>query len=198
MATKTKEKASSPPVEYASGQSGPKGLSPQAQAAKPQDAGETRDRAQSATGAGRGMDKLRDEMAKNGGRYVQVVGEYMTAYLLQHPEAEAAILTEGKTLAGSLKVMEAEARKVKTGNVAVLDDQTAFGIVLQYYGLNAGAVSKNGENVSKTGEKVTAEAGASSVTADAVPPFPEGKAFGETGKAAAPDLFDLDALLGVM
>jgi hypothetical protein len=170
MATKTKEKTPSPPVEYASA-----------------------------------MDKLRDEMAKNGGRYVQVVGEYMTAYLLQHPEAEAAILTEGKTIVGSLKVMEDEARKVKTGNVAVLDDQTAFGIVLQYYGLNAGDVSENGEkvlknreNVLKTGENVTAEAGTSSVTADAVPPFPEGKAFGETGKAAAPDPFDLDALLGVM
>ena len=128
------------------------------------------------------MDKLRDEMAKSQGKYVQVVGEYMTAYLLQHPEAEAAILSEGKTIAGSLKAMEAEARKVKQGNVAVLDDQTAFGIVLQYYGLNAGDVLKTGENVLKTGENVTAEE----------------KAFGETGKAAAHDLFDLDALLGVM
>ena len=137
------------------------------------------------------MDKLRDEMAKSQGKYVQVVGEYMTDYLRQHPEAEAAILTEGKTIAGSLKAMEAEARKVKQGNVAVLDDRTAFGIVLQYYGLNAGDVSENGENVS-------AEAGTSPVTADAAPPFQEGKAFGEAGKAAATDLFDLEALLGVI
>ena len=142
MATKTKEKTPSPPVEYASA-----------------------------------MDKIRDEMAKSQGKYVQVVGEYMTAYLLQHPEAEAAILTEGKTIAGSLKVMEAEARKVKTGNVAVLDDQTAFGIVLQYYGLNAGDVSKTGENVLKTGENAPGT---------------------EKNVTAAPDLFDLDALLGVM
>lgn len=154
MATKTKEKASSPPVEYASA-----------------------------------MDKLRDEMAKSQGKYVQVVGEYMTAYLLQHPEAEAAILTEGKTIAGSLKVMEDEARKVKQGNVAVLDDQTAFGIVLQYYGIEE-------EQGTGNREQGTGIAGQANEMPDSV----EAPALTEEAhvKAAAPDLFDLDALLGVM
>ena len=150
MATKTKEKTPSPPVEYASA-----------------------------------MDKLRDEMAKSQGKYVQVVGEYMTAYLLQHPEAEAAILSEGKTIAGSLKAMEAEARKVQQGNVAVLDDQTAFGIVLGYFGLKSEPdVLKTGENVLKTGENVLK-------TGENAPGT-------EKNVTAASDLFDLEALLGVM
>ena len=38
------------------------------------------------------MDKIRDEMAKSKDNYVQVVGEYLTDYLLAHPEAEAALL----------------------------------------------------------------------------------------------------------
>lgn len=151
MATKTKEKTPSPPVEYASA-----------------------------------MDKIRDEMAKNGGRYVQVVGEYMTAYLLAHPEAEAAILSEGKTIAGSLKVMEAEARKVKTGNVAVLDDQTAFGIVLQYYGLKGTGKREQGTGIAGQANEMPDSVEAPALTEEA------------HVTTAAPDLFDLDALLGVM
>ena len=149
------------------------------------------------------MDKLRDEMAMDGGRYVQVVGEYLTGYLIDHPEAEAAILDKDKTIQGSLKAMESEARKVKTGNVAVLDDATGFRIVREYFGIGAGAdVTKTPQNVTKTPQNVTAAAGTSSVTAVAATPDarrlaraygpPEGKAFGEA------DPFDLDTLLGVM
>lgn len=142
------------------------------------------------------MDKLRDEMAKNGGRYVQVVGEYMTAYLLQHPEAEVAILSEGKTIAGSLKVMEDEARKVKTGNVAVLDDQTAFGIVLQYYGIEEEQGTGNSpKGLASRREQGTGIAGmtasvktSTSVTGGSAPKLSN----------EAPDPFDLEALLGVM
>ena len=148
------------------------------------------------------MDKIRDEMAKSQDNYTQVVGEYLTGYLLNHPEAEEKIMAEGKSIAGSLKAMEAEARKVKQGNVAVLDDRTAFGIVLQYYGLNAGDVSETAENAHGTEKNVTAEATGEATSSDppqAAAHLPlKGKAFGETGKTAAPDPFDLDALLGVM
>ena len=99
----------------------------------------TKEKAEARTYAG-AMDKLRDELAGNPSKYVQVVGEYLTDYLLRHPEAEGAILAEGKSVAGSLKAMEDEARKQKSGNVAVLDDATAFGIVLKYYGLAPEAV----------------------------------------------------------
>ncbi len=143
------------------------------------------------------MDKLRDEMAENAGsRYVQVVGEYLTDYLLDHPEAEASILAEGKSIKGSLSAMEAEARKVKVGSVAVLDDQTAFGIVRGYFGIveaedvskKVGDVSKKAEDVSKKSEDVSKKAEDVSKKAENV---------AETQPDPV-DPFDLDALMGVI
>lgn len=129
------------------------------------------------------MDKIRDEMAKSSNaRYVQVVGEFLTGYLQTHPEAEGAILTRGKSIEGSLAAMRKEAEKVKEGNMAVLDDQTAFGIVLGYFGI------KGGPDVIKTAIDVTKEAANVPVPAANVPtPEPE-----------PVDPFDLDALLGVI
>ena len=152
------------------------------------------------------MDKLRDEMAKSKDNYVQVVGEYLTDYLLAHPEAEAALMDKGRSIKGSLETVRKEAEKVKTGNMAILDDRTVYGIVLGYFGLKSepdvlkteGNVIKTEGNVIKTEGNVPAEAGTSFVTAGAVPPSPKGKAFGEIGQATAPDPFDLDALLGVI
>ena len=162
-----------------------------------------------------GMDKIRDELAKDSRQYVQVVGEFLTGYLLKHPEAEEKIMAQGKSIAGSLRAMEDAARKVKQGSVAVLDDRTAFGIVLGYFGIEDG----------EDGEVVTGVVPATRTSSDpakAGPPSPEGKAFGETadvsqslppvGKVApaspgsdevpvapAPaDPFDLNALMGVV
>lgn len=132
------------------------------------------------------MDKLRDEMAENAGnRYIQVVGEYLTDYLLDHPEAEAAILTDGKSIKGSLSAMEAEARKVKVGSVAVLDDQTAFGIVRGYFGIAEDEVvdfaSRDvGEIAAAMGRRAEAEGYVPEAEPDSVDPF------------------DLDALMGVI
>ena len=152
------------------------------------------------------MDKIRDEMAKSQDNYTQVVGEYLTGYLLNHPEAEEKLLDSGKSVKGSLETVRKEAEKVKKGNMAVLDDRTVFGIVLGYFGIEgtreatssdppqaADHLPLKGKASGETGEK-----GTSSVTADAVPPSPEGKAFEETGKDDDADPFDLDALLGVM
>jgi len=145
------------------------------------------------------MDKIRDEMAKSKDNYVQVVGEYLTDYLLAHPEAEAALLEKGKSIEGSLAAVRKEAEKVKTGNMAILDVKTVFGIVAGYFGLKPEPdVIKTEGNVIKTEGNVPAEAGTSFVTAGAVPPSPKGKAFGETGQDTIPDPFDLDALMGVM
>lgn len=84
----------------------------------------------------RAIDRLRDEMAKNRQKYVQVVGEYLTEHLQGHPEAAGAILEKGKTIAGSLAAMRAEAKKGAEGGVGILDDETAFGIVLEYFGIH--------------------------------------------------------------
>lgn len=108
------------------------------------------------------MDKIRDEMAKSKDNYVQVVGEYLTDYLLAHPEVEAALLDKGKSIKGSLETVRKEAEKVKQGNMAILDDRTVFGIVLGYFGIKGEPdvlktepdVLRTGENVLKTGENV--------------------------------------------
>lgn len=137
------------------------------------------------------MDKIRDEMAKSQDNYTQVVGEYLTGYLLNHPEAEEKLLDSSKSVKGSLETVRKEAEKVKKGNMAVLDDRTVFGIVLGYFGIEA-----TGEATSSDPPQAAAHltlAGSLGPTAPL-----KGKALGETGEAAAPDPFDLDALLGVM
>ena len=149
------------------------------------------------------MDKIRDEMAKSKDKYVQVVGEYLTDYLLAHPEAEAALLEKSKNIKGSLETVRKEAEKVKQGNMAILDDRTVFGIVLGYFGIESGPdVLKTGENVLKTGANVPGETTGGTTSSDppqaaAHLPLKE-KAFGKTGQDTTPDPFDLDALLGVM
>lgn len=151
-------------------------VKPEPASAAKQDAGETRGQAH---GAGRradydkAVDKLRDEMAASKSRYIQVVGDYLTGYLRGHPAAAGAILAKDKTIAGSLAAMRKEAEKVKDGGVAVLDDETAFGIVLAYYGIKGEATET------------------SSVTGKAGDTFPIGE--GIKGDA---DL-DLDALLAL-
>jgi len=151
------------------------------------------------------MDKIRDEMAKSKENYVQVVGEYLTDYLLAHPEAEAALLEKGKSIEGSLAAVRKEAEKVKTGNMAILDVKTVFGIVAGYFGLKPEPdVIKTEGNVIKTeGNVPTAitdapggTAGTSSGPASGST-FPRGEGF-QSGAQREPDPFDLDALLGVI
>jgi len=125
------------------------------------------------------IDMLRDEMATSTTRYVQVVGEFMTDYLLEHPEDQNTVLNSGKSIKGSVEQMKTEAAKHKEFNVAVLDDETAFGIVLKYYGLK-----------DKRGKRGTGTAATGTSSAPDGAPSPEGKAEEE------PDPFDLDVLMG--
>lgn len=142
------------------------------------------------------MDKLRDELAKSKDNYVRVVGEYLTEFLVAHPEAEGKIMDADKSIKGSLETVRKEAEKVKTGNVAVLDDKTVFGIVLGYYGIEGEATSSVTAKAATPSPK-----GEGKDTGEAIPkPSPKG----EGGSAQAlpeevvpdPDPFDLDALLG--
>ncbi len=82
------------------------------------------------------MDKLRDEMAKKpDNSYIQVIGEYITTYLLTHPAAAPAIMAEGKTIEGSLLAVKETARKKQHNSVAVLPDAEVYAEVLKYYGI---------------------------------------------------------------
>ena len=81
--------------------------------------------------------KLEEEMKKDEkSTYIQYVGQYMIEHLqANHIHAEN-ILKVGKTLIGSLKHMEEEAKKKKNGNVAVLTPKEGFKCVMNYYEIN--------------------------------------------------------------
>ena len=148
------------------------------------------------------MDKLRDEMETDHSRYVTVVGEYLTNYLLEHPEAEAALLNSAKTIHGSLKQLEAEARK-QGGKVGIIADAEAFGMVLEYFGISEATGNRDIERPENspvdcfqrdgagkpvgTGNRGTVEAQAADISTLHSP----------HSTLKAPDPFDLDALLGV-
>jgi len=135
------------------------------------------------------IDMLRDEMATSTTRYVQVVGEFMTDYLLEHPEDQDTVLNSGKNIKGSVEQMKTEAAKHKEFNVAVLDDETAFGIVLKYFGLK----DKRGKRGSRDGGGVDAAAAVKDVAVDNRRYREDG---GVENPAAETDPFDLDALMG--
>ena len=134
------------------------------------------------------MDKIRGEMAKSKDKYVEVVGEYLTGYLLANPEAETALLDKDKSIAGSLERVRKEAEKVKQGNMAILDDWTVFGIVLGYFGLKGTGNREQGTGIA--GQAIqkpspVGEGGSAPALTEEVP-------------VPSPDPFDLDALLGVI
>ena len=117
------------------------------------------------------IDKIRDEMAMSNKRYVQIIGEYLTGYVQTHPEAGEKILAVDKDIHGSIHWIRSEAEKHKEGNVGIVDDETAFGIVLKYFGITP----------------------SQSPSAPALPL--KGASQGEAQTSADVDLFDLDALL---
>lgn len=118
------------------------------------------------------IDKIRDEMAMSEKRYVQIIGEFLTGYVQAHPEAGEKILAKDKDIQGSIHWVRSEAEKHKEGNVGIVDDETAFGIVLKYFGITP----------------------SQSPSAPALPLT--GASQGETQTSADADLFDLDSLMG--
>lgn len=84
------------------------------------------------------LQKIQNELAASPkDAYVQAVGAYLTDYVRNKPEHAAFILTEGKTIVGSLKMMEEEARKVKQGSIGVLTPEKGYAVVLGYFGVRA-------------------------------------------------------------
>lgn len=141
------------------------------------------------------IDKIRDEMAMNGQRYVQIIGEYLTEYVQARPEAGEKILAKDKDIQGSIHWIRAEAEKHKEGNVGIVDDETAFGIVLKYFGITP-SQSPSAPALPLTG----ASQGETTSSGDdgAVPSFQTGVAFGKAQTSADADLFDLGALIGTL
>lgn len=67
-------------------------------------------------------------------RFVPVVGGFLMNHVRQHPEHAQLILVEGKTIAGSLDAMKAEAQKNAVNGCGMLTDEEGFNVVLRYYG----------------------------------------------------------------
>ena len=85
------------------------------------------------------INKIHEEMEKNkDNKYIQVIGAYLASYLRENPNAAANIMTEGKTIEGSLGAMRKVAEKKKKGNFAVLTPSEGYKAVLEYYGLLKG------------------------------------------------------------
>lgn len=86
------------------------------------------------------IEKLQSEMTKNiTNSYIQVVGGFLLQHLNENSAAAEKIMSVDKTIAKSLDEMRKAAEKKKVGNCAVLPDQEAFGVVLQYFGIDATA-----------------------------------------------------------
>ncbi len=92
------------------------------------------------------IEKIKKEMEKENNSYVNVVGEYLLDQLDNNPAAAEKILGNNKTLMGSLKEMEKEAKEHKIGNVGVITPDHGFAIVLEYFGIDAAGQEKKKVN----------------------------------------------------
>jgi hypothetical protein len=85
------------------------------------------------------IEKLRTEMEQNKeNAYIQLIGQFLIQKIDMIPELSEKIMDPSKTIANSLKFMEAEAKK-KAGSsrMAMFTPDEGFAIGLKYYGIQA-------------------------------------------------------------
>ena len=84
------------------------------------------------------IEKIRMEMdQKKDNSYIQAIGEMLLKHIEINRGAAEKIVKESKTIASSLKEVEAIAKKKAIGGCAVLSDNEVYGIVREYYGFEA-------------------------------------------------------------
>jgi hypothetical protein len=83
-------------------------------------------------------EKLKAEMeSKKNNGYVQCIGQFLLEYLDSSRGSAEAILTEGKTIEGSYKAMEVEARnKPRAGNMVMITPDEGYEIIIKYFGID--------------------------------------------------------------
>jgi len=79
--------------------------------------------------------KIEAEMEASKEPYIKFIGQYMIDHIKGTPTDAAAIMQEGKTVAGSLAFMKAKAKTKATGGYAVFTPDEGFAIIMEYYGL---------------------------------------------------------------
>lgn len=81
------------------------------------------------------IEKLQQEMNASKEPYIGFIGQYMLDHINGRPADAAAIMQNGKTIAGSLAVMKDKAKKKATGGCAMFTPDEGFTIIMEYYGL---------------------------------------------------------------
>lgn len=82
------------------------------------------------------IEKIHTEMNKNtNNQYIQVVGDFLLQHLQKDPGAADKILSESKTIAGSLEDMRTQASKRQVNRCGMFTPQEGFEIVLKYFGI---------------------------------------------------------------
>lgn len=82
------------------------------------------------------LQKLQTEVAaKPKEVYIAAVGAYLIQYIRSNPDHSRLIMTNGKTIAGSLNACKAEAKKSQSNGVGMLTDDQTFKIVRKYFGI---------------------------------------------------------------
>lgn len=84
---------------------------------------------------------ITNEMKKDKNPYIQVVGNYVLSQIEINPNSIRDIASSSKTLKGSLKAMENEAKKKAVNKVAILTDEEGLAIVSKYFGFGATQIS---------------------------------------------------------
>ena len=69
--------------------------------------------------------------------YMEIIGHYLIDRAMAEPETAAAINEPKKTLKGAMDEVMKMAQKNKKGNVAVLTPPQVFGVIDQYFRLEA-------------------------------------------------------------
>ena len=79
------------------------------------------------------IEKIKEEIEQDNNPYMQVVGSYVLRNLEVNKPSAEKIVAGTKTISGSLKAMEDEARKVAKNGVGILTDEQGFEIVSEYF-----------------------------------------------------------------
>lgn len=88
------------------------------------------------------IEKIKDEMSKNKNPYMKIIGNYVLSQIeVNNSPVHENIVDGSKTLNGSLKAMETEAKKKAVNNVGILTDEEGLAIVAKYFGFEATQIS---------------------------------------------------------
>ena len=84
------------------------------------------------------ISKIENEMKKEStNQYVQYIGRYLIDFINENPNYAEKLIVPDKTILGSLKNMENEARKHRQGNMAMLTPEEGFKTVMDYFDITA-------------------------------------------------------------